>query len=236
MHCTSCNRFLGDKVKICDYCGAKQRRRPAATPPRDVLPAAPPYAPYEQPRMPPLLPPQASPVKNARLAAGIICLFLVMTVLPLLIVFVSERADDRANQQFTLPRAQEPTTRDSWEFNWGLEDPPGFTITTSRQLLDNPENFFFRRVSVHATVSGYTRHEADAQVYGTFYSHAVYVLYAEDETGPLLLVIEEDRANLDNDDDDWQSGTLRFSGHFWDLRDVNGERMPMIEVVDWERN
>ena len=203
MYCTSCNRFLGDKVKVCDYCGAKQKRRPAATPP------------------------QAPPVKNARLAVSIICLLLVMTVLPLLIILLGERADER--QQFTLPHTQEPTTWNSGAFEWNWEGW-GDTlelITSSRQLTDNPNDYYFRRVSVLVTVDSYTRHEAGMLVYGTRYPHAVYILYAEDETGPLLLVIGRNH--------DWQSGTLRFNGRFLGLRSVEGELTPLLEVADWER-
>ena len=228
MHCTSCNRFLGDKVKTCDYCGAKQKRRPAATPLRDELPAAPsrvPYMPSRTPQVP--LPPSQTQVPSTsttRLAVVIICVVLGMIVFPAVIVMMNERAV----QHPTVPHTRVTTQYfDSWADG---DDPWGFRATTSQQLLDDPDSYDFRRVSVIAAANRYTHHEADTEVYSVFHIRAGYVLYAEDETGPLLLFISEDHA----DQGDWRSGELRFDGRFWGLQEVEGEQTPIIDVEDWE--
>jgi len=242
LYCKKCDHLLDDGVHRCHVCNGVVRRRSRAEK-RDAAPrATQPQVPQEPSRYAsPYESPLPRPENTKRLVTVIIvCVVLGMIGLPALIVAVNENASS-SNQRpawddFGITEI--PTTQ-PWDYEFDQTRPRAAADRfinsciplTSQQLNDNPLDYFAQRVNVRTTVNSFVRREPDNGLLGLANTLAVFVLQAQDETGPLLLVIDEHRAGRDND---WQSGELSFYGHFWGLYDIDGKQVPLIDVRYWD--
>jgi len=257
MYCKNCDRLLDDGVKKCHHCNndPKHKHKSAASPPP---PPPPPYPGFGVP---------AASQSTNKTAIGVIAAVLgilgfTSIVIPLLLGVFSFRTfnytwnDNWAWEDNWEWEAEHWDLWDDWDYfhwetatnPWGWWDPGeapddrDLFIANSEhviawELVNSPQDLHSRRVSVRASIDSVEYLEAGQSIYGTLYTHPVYVLHVQDRSGPMIITIAPWQRNASFlNYMPLESGVeLRFYGVFWGLVDADGEPTPLLDVQHWDR-
>ena len=209
MYCNNCGQLLSNNTGSCSYCNVY-----------------PPMAPVPPPR------------KDNNIGWIVFAVVFGTFVMPVLVVFALNSVflspvRNPPSFDWTLPAldGEERTTR-----AWYEPDYTGFAHVVTFLLRDDPEYYRSQRVSIRGVINSMAEYAADEDVYGTRFTNPVEVLWVEDHHGPVVIaLVEGARDHMWNHAEISLGSELRFYGRFWDLREINGEQVPFIEVSYWER-